>query len=609
MSYCPACGNPVPDAAARFCMKCGRELPGAVPTPTQISPAPPPPYVVGTPGPSPAAQFTGRVFAGNWSWAALAALVPAVVLLVVAGGLGTWSQHAFKSDEVGWSTRSRIALALTVQGLGGHLTVHDASRDSGFSGFGCASGDDDDDSGSGYYDDGTSGDDGDDYGDDGSSDYGDDGSDYGDDYGDDGSSDYGDDGSDFGDDYGDDGSDFGDDFGDDGSDFGDGTTTGFTQSYGYVQPAGYVERASSDCAARSAGLSVVPLSFTLVWLLALVLVLRAVRGRGAGPEAAVRVALLSAVASTVLALIAQPSLRDVEVHSGPWRVLVWSFLLSLAVALVVLDGPALRARFGAAYRVLGAALLGLLVTVLFAGVVVYAVAVGNHEHLEATGLVVTATILPNLGLAGLGLGWGAPFKVSESIGSHEMSRTYGLTRLNHFWDGSATPLAVLGGVLCALAIGLIAAARTRSRAEQFAVVGAFTAMFTVLVAIGGISSGGVDALDALYTGSGSHSHAGTEVSQALLFALLWSFGGVLVAPALRRLFGVAPPPPVYSAGGPQGAYGPPSPYAPPPFGAPHVPAQQAPPPAGPYDLGVVQPERLTEREEQERRDEGGGAHR
>ncbi|MFI0940203.1 hypothetical protein [Streptomyces sp. NPDC021020] len=575
----------------------------------------------GVPGapvpPSPAALFVRRVFAGGWGPAVLAALVPAVVLLVIAAGLGTWSQHSLKSDEVSWQTRSRIALALTVQGLGGHASVPnpDGSRYSD----GCSSGDDD--SGSGFSD---GGDDGDDYSD-GGSDYGDSSGDDGYDNGDD----FSDGGSDFGDSSGDDGSGdyFGDSSGDDGSDYygddSDGSTFGSYRTDS--SPRHYSTYLAADSCSTSDGavahLSVVPLGITLVWLLALILTLRSVRARYAGPEAAVRVALLSGVASTALAFYAQPSLNGIELHSGPWRVLLWSFLLSLVTAMAVLNGPALRTRFGAVHRVLSTALLALVVTVLFAGVVVYAIGLGYPDELETPGFIAAALLLPNLGLSGLGLGWGAPLKVTASAEDRSQSVSFGLSKLNDYWDGSATPLAVLGGVLCALAIGLITARRIPDRAQQFAVAGAFTAMFWVLIMIGGLGMSGFYGF--LSGGSGVHEHLGTDAGQALLFALLWSFGGILVAPFLRRVLG---------GGGPgTPGYAGPSPYAPPspygggqaygqPHGGAYLPTQPAPGPASPpapapapapapqppaptqevHDLGVVQPDRLTKREATQR---------
>ncbi|MFI0898569.1 hypothetical protein [Streptomyces sp. NPDC020983] len=600
--------------------------PHAAPTATFPGAGGPPPGAPGVPvPPSPAALFVRRVFSGGWNGAVTAAVVPAVVLLVLAGVLATWSQHAMKNDDVSWQTRGRIALALSVQGLGGHASVpspygsrfgdacSSGSDDSGFS----DGGDDGDDYSSGGSDFGdSSGDGGDDYYGDSSGDSGDDyfGDSSGDSSGDSGDDYFGDSsGSDFGDSSGDSsGSDFGDSY------FGDGSNVSTYSGYRTDGSFRYSDHLQADdCATMTRGVhaSVVPLGFTLVWLLALILTLRSVRARTAGPEAAVRVALLTGVLSTALAFYAQPSLNGVELHSGPWRVLLWSFLLSLVTSLVVLNGPALRTRFGAVYRVLSTALLALVVTVLFAGVVVYAIGVGYHDELETPGLIAAAILLPNLGLSGLGLGWGAPFKITQSYSGRSHSVSLGLSKLNDFWDGSATPLAVLGGVLCALAIGLIAASRVRDRAQQFAVAGAFTLMFWLMTVIGGAGVSGLYTFT-LSEGTNGHEHVGTDAGQALLFALLWSFGGVLVAPFLRRVFGRGDGP-----GTP--AYAGPSPYAPQPpagsaFGAPqgygqpqggaYVPAQPssgaaaqpAPAPQPPaqevHDLGVVQPDRLTKRE-------------
>lgn len=464
--------------------------------------------------PSPAGLFVRRVFAGRWDGPLLAALVPALVLLVAAGGLGAWSQHAFKGSAIGWFKRSRVALALAVQGLGGHLSVDVPGR---FGVYGSGDADCME----------TSDSDGDEF---------------------------------------------------DGYD-------------------GYDDTGMCDSGAGVGSVSVVPLTFTLLWLLALVLVLRSVRRRHSGPEAAVRVALLSAAVATVLSFVAQPGFEGVTLHSGPFRVLPWSFLLSLATALVVLDGPALRARFAAAWRVAGTALIALVVTVLFAGVVVFMVAVGNIDNgVDSTTLVVLAAVLPNLGLSGLALGWGAPAEAHRGLGAGTGTDrvSFGLSELSHFWNGWSTVLALIGGALCALVIGLLAAARCRERSEQFAVAGVFSAMFTALVVIGGVSTSGISSLNGFDSGLGSsHAALGSDVPESLLFALLWSIGGVLAAPYVRRVLGLAPPAPA-----------PPSPYAPPPF--PHVP-QQPPPPQQVHELGIVQPERLA-KEAETRREEGGGRH-
>ncbi|SHN21458.1 zinc ribbon domain-containing protein [Actinacidiphila paucisporea] len=565
MSFCPACGNPVSDTSARFCPKCGRELPGpppsAPPAPVHAAPPappaymptatypgagpayppPPPPPAPGTP--SPAAQFAHRVFTGRWDGAVLAAVVPALVLLVVAGGLGAWSQHALRGSAVGWFKRSRIALALIVQGLGGHLSTHQKGLDLGGSDSLCAGSSEDS---SGDY---GSGDSGDFAGSDGSSDFG----------------------------------------------------------------------PMCDSASMSGSAAIVPLTFTVLWLLTLVLVLRSMRGRYAGPEAAVRVALLSSAAATVLSFVAQGSLEGVAIHTGPFRVMLWSFLLSLVTALVVLDGPALRRRSGAAWRVVGTAGIALLATVLFASAVVLVVALGNVDNgVTGDDLVILGAVLPNLGLSALALGWGAPFRIRTGAGgSDHFDRHFGLSQLSHFWNGWATVLALLGGALCALVVGLLATGRTRGRGEQFAVAGVLTAMLAALVVIGGAKSGGSNTL----TGAGdglvsAQTSLGSVVPETLFFALLWSLGGVLAAPYVRRALGMAPPPAGQAGSSPYAP--PPFPYAPPqpqPQPQPQAPptpqpphTQQAPQPSEVHDLGIVQPPRLSG-DDSTRRDEGGGRHR
>jgi hypothetical protein len=144
------------------------------------------------------------------------------------------------------------------------------------------------------------------------------------------------------------------------------------------------------------------------------------------------------------------------------------------------------------------------------------------------------------------------------------------------------------------------------------VAGLFTALFVVLIAAGGAATDGSSA----YGGDGERAHhratASSAVPEALLFGLLWSFGGVLAVPyaaralgAERRLGGAAPYPPVSATGGvpvpPQGA---PAATA----GRPPVPGQpSAPPPASAqetvFDLGIVQPDRLSKERPTEGRDE------
>jgi len=373
--------------------------------------------------------------------------------------------------------------------------------------------------------------------------------------------------------------------------------------------------------------SVLPWMVTLLWVLVLVLALRALRRRqpangATGREiavrdaaTAVRVALPAAVFGLVLGLLGQPTIGDTHVTVSPFLVALWVFLLTLVTALLVLCRPAvdgwLAARPGAAtaFRALGTALTALLATLLFAGTVVWLIVAAHYDDVTGWGLAAATLLLLNLGVSGLGLSWGAHFGVNErsSGGSsaYDEGRSYhhgfGLSDLSHVWNGLEVTGVVAGGVACALIIGLLAAKRSRTRLEMYLVAGIYTVLFLLMAALSGASSSGRSGGFALVAGGG-HESIGTNASEALAFGLLWSFGGVVAGSYLWRALGrtlpPATPPPVAAYPG-----GVPGPFAPPPapgHGAPQatrpdVPPQAAPPPPPQptvHDLGIVQPDRL-----------------
>ncbi len=756
MSFCPACGNPVSDAAdVRFCARCGKELtpaaagadgvspdPSATPTPPAAGPSAPPPAAgpsaqpgvppvpppaaqpavppvppgaapptmpavppapaaavpagyaapvppAAPPGPSPAARFARRVFTGRWDGAALAALAPAVLLLGLAALLGGTSGGLLSGSGIGFLKRSRIALALLLQGVGGSVDVHapkdEPTVDDDF-GSDDSSGDSSGDSdGSDGFDDSSGGTDGfDDGSGDGSDPFGDSSGDDSDPFGDssgDDSDPFGDgsgDGSDpFGDSSGDDSDPFGDGSGDGSDPFGDGSDgsdgsgdtsadTGFDHASYLADGDDGSDTGSFSYSPMTSGghtvhtaISMIPLTVTALWVLALALALRAVRRRASGPESAVRVALLSGAATLVLALLAQPSIEQVHLHDAPVFAVLGSIALAFVTAFAMLPAPGraawLAARPGlvAALRVLRATGYALLATVGVAAVVVLCVALGHYDDVTGWGVVLLAFLLPNAGVSGLSLGWGGPFDAHfrfsstgagdgvGNVGNVGNNADLDLGDLSHMWDGWAAVGAVAGGVVCALLIGVLAARLTRGRAEQFAVAGLFTVLFVALAGLSGVTfDDGV-----VLSTAGTHESFGPNVGYALLVALLWSFGGVLVAPYAARALGArgaalyGPAVTGAPAGGPQPAYGtppygqqpygpqgaqpygpPPGPYGPqpqtppgavPPQGsAPSAWAGQAPdaasappappgPPAGEttvHDLGVVQPPRLDKRD-------------
>lgn len=598
MSYCPACGNPVPDEAdVRFCARCGRDLapsagagavppppaapptvtayvppqpgtppgPGAVPPPQgeTIASAVPPPWpgavppqyaptaVVAVPRtvPSPAAVVARRVFTGRWEWPAAVAAAPVLAVAALAVLIGAVTGHTVPHSGLGLTTRVRLALAALVQGLGGSLRVsqplpsYDDTDNTGGTGDFGSSGSNgfDDSSGSNGFDDSS------------------------------GSNGF-DDSS---------GSSFGD-----GSDFTDSSTSFSTAHTGFTSGSGHTAHET---------VSVMPLSVTLLWIAVLWIGLRLLRKRQAGPDAAVRVTLLATVGALVLALAGQPGVHGADVSSGPFLVVLVTFLITLVTSLAVLTGPGLGVRLAAhpdaaaAYRVLRTALLALTAAVLLAGAVAFVVACCYYDDLTGWGVTLAALMVPNLGVSALSMGWGGPLSVKDSgVVGGSFHKSVGLGELSHVWHGWAVVLAVGVGLVAALLIGLLAVRRSRNRVEQFAVAGLFTALFVILVSFAGLS---VDrSLGGASTGGasdGSRSSVSSSLPEALMFGLLWSVGGVLAAYALARALGWRTPP----AYGP-GSGGPGAGPQPAPPGAPGTVPPQAGAPAV-LDLGIVQPDRLS----------------
>lgn len=289
--------------------------------------------------------------------------------------------------------------------------------------------------------------------------------------------------------------------------------------------------------------TLLPLTVTLLWIVLLVVVLVLMRRRQRGAEAAVRVALTATAGALALALVGQPTIDTDRVGSGPAGVALWSFLLSLAVALIVLCWPALRGwlavRPGAAtvVRAVSTAAVALVVCICVAGAVVLVIAGAHYDQLTGWGVAFAALMVLNLGVAGLGLAWGGPVQGGgNTLTGSGVHNAFGLSDLGDLWGGWSVFGALAGGLLCALLIGFLAVWRSRDRTEQFLVAGAFTLLFAVLAAVGGLAVDGDAGLLDL-AGAGRHFELAPSVPGALLYGLLWSFGGVLVAPYLWRALG------------------------------------------------------------------------
>ncbi|WP_406104810.1 zinc ribbon domain-containing protein [Streptomyces sp. NBC_01003] len=341
-----------------------------------------------------------------------------------------------------------------------------------------------------------------------------------------------------------------------------------------------------------AALSLVPLTVTALWILALwigVRVLRSrLRARAAVPdahptpvpgtpglEAALRVALLVTVGVLVLGLFAQPSIQGVRISSSPVLAALGALLISLTVAAGMLhrDDLAqwLAARPGALalVRATGTALRALAVVLVICSLAAF-IGIAQIDDLgdvsdvsdlgqaDLSPLLLALLVLPNLGAMALGLGWGAPISFeaggSSSYGGGYQHQSFGLSELGDVTNSWTVVGALALGTVCALTVGVMAARRSADRREQLLSAGIFLCLFLLLGALGGL---GVQATGAASDlgGSGTGSAGvGLGMAEALLFGLLWVFAAAFLAPYLMQMAGartgIVPEPQV-----PPGAFG------------------------------------------------------
>ncbi|MFH8633305.1 hypothetical protein ACH4CC_26110 [Streptomyces lydicus] len=507
-------------------MGCGRERQPADP-PVQ---PPVPTYAAGAPA-SPVGALLSRTAKGDWVAALKVAAGPTALLLVLASVAALFLADKAHSGGLGWGVRMRIALALLLQGVGGGVSLS-------------------------------------------------------------------------------------------------GNASASLEAFG-------------EGFAGEVTLSLVPLLVTAAWAGVLAFAARrfvAVRpgspaqagpaaaagATGAGPgagtavfEAVLRVAVLCGAGAFVLGLLAQPSYDGVELSSAPFRTLLWSFLLSAVVCGAAVGrggaGAWLAARPGwrAAVGALRTALLALLVVVTLAGVVtVVAVLATEKQDLDGGAIVAMLVLLPNIGALALAAAWGAPVTAEWNlpgvpfIGTSSGRESLGYGALGQLGGGWVLFGVIVGGVVGALLVGFLAVRRSAERREQLLAAGFFVVSLMLLVPAAGVSatavfrdgggsgggygSGSGDAYGSGFGGgyggaygghvAGAHGELGASGAETLLFALVWTFGAVLVMPYLLRMVG--------RGGGPATSAVPPAPYA-----APAVPpapyAPPAVPPAAAYDTPPV----------------------
>ncbi|MEV6399698.1 zinc-ribbon domain-containing protein [Streptomyces sp. NPDC051907] len=332
-----------------------------------------------------------------------------------------------------------------------------------------------------------------------------------------------------------------------------------------------------DAAQGAITFSLVPLTVTVLFVLALCLGARMLRTRGEGLEAAVRVSLLVTGAVLVLGLFAQPAIAGVEVSSSPLLAALGALVISLLATSGVLqrDDLALwlaqRPGVQSTVRSLGTALraLGAVIAICsLVGFVVYA----NSDDLDGQALLAGVAILPNLGFAVLGLSWGVPVEYDVDggfsvIGSLREHGKFGLGEIGDEWGGGAMAGTLALGAVCALILGVWAARRSADRREQV-LVGVFSlGLILLFLSVSGFSaemSGGVSDIG----GQGTWEFA-PSVPDGLLFGLLWVGAATFLGPFVLRAAGRTAAPPVYA---------PPLPYTPPTPGSTPAPGFQQPTP-------------------------------
>ncbi|MFD4652803.1 zinc ribbon domain-containing protein [Streptomyces sp. NPDC058441] len=360
-----------------------------------------------------------------------------------------------------------------------------------------------------------------------------------------------------------------------------------------------------------AALSLVPLTVTALWILALWIGVRVLRSRlraratspadpgTPGLEAALRVALLVTVGVLVLGLFAQPSIQGVRISSSPVLAALGALLISLAVAAGMLHRDdlaqwlAARPAALALVRATGTALRALAVVLVICSIAAF-ISIAQIDDLgdvsdvsdlgqaDLSPLVVALLVLPNLGAMALGLGWGAPISFeaggSSTYGGGYQHQSFGLSELGDVTNSWAVVGALALGTVCALTVGVMAARRSSDRREQLLSAGIFLCLFLLLGALGGLGVKATGAASDL-GGSGTGSAGvGLGMAEALLFGLLWVFAAAFLAPYLMQMAGartgIVPEPQV-----PPGAFGP----------APGAPVQAHPASAAPV-LAPAAPE-------------------
>ncbi|MCX5204933.1 hypothetical protein OG897_26195 [Streptomyces sp. NBC_00237] len=307
-------------------------------------------------------------------------------------------------------------------------------------------------------------------------------------------------------------------------------------------------------------LSFVPLTITVLLVLALWAGARTMRrgiaaqqaqrvamgqlpSRTAGVEAAVRVSLIVAVGVLIIGLVSQPTIETVEMSISPALVTLIAFVVALGVTVGVLQRDDL-AQWAAqrpgtvlAVRALGSAVRALGLAVVLCTVAGLVVLVVNGED-DLADFLVLLPILPNIGLAVLGLCWGVPITYDlqgrgAMLRSGDRHGEIGLDQIAEAMNGWAVVGALGLGLVCALILGVVAARRTPQRVGQLVSAVSYLGLVLVLMAASGVSMEVAGRVREFNIATGRVS-ATLGIAEALLFGLLWIAGATLAGPYVAK---------------------------------------------------------------------------
>ncbi|UGY92966.1 hypothetical protein [Streptomyces gobiensis] len=291
-------------------------------------------------------------------------------------------------------------------------------------------------------------------------------------------------------------------------------------------------------------LSVVPLTITVLWAGAVALGARMTHRQStatAGPEGTVRIALLAALGVLLLGLFAQPSVSEVSVSIAPAPAALWALPLGALAAAMALCGPqagawlATRHGLRSTASALGSAAIAMAVVVAVCGLAGLIWLGAEQDQDTGWWLLGAFLLMPNMAVGVLGLSWGANVEAENgATGEGFEYDSLGLAQLGSELGGWAVVGALLLGVFCALTLGVVAARRSSLRAEQLLAAGFFMVLFLLLIAVGSVGVEGSADMGFGLSGEGS-AKTGVNAAEALLFGLLWAFGGAFLGPYLLRL--------------------------------------------------------------------------